>query len=233
MRATRAGGAKRADDAAGPLAAASGSTAALLAERLRGEITGGRLEPGAPLRQDEVAARYGVSRIPVREALRALQAEGLVSYEPNRGATVATFSLDDVLEMLEVRIALECHALRLAVPRMGGPDMEAAAAILAAYDEARDAAAWAEMNWRFHATLYAPCDCRRLLKAVEENYGQSSIFARRYVSAVSGKERPQREHHRLLRLARDGKAEEAAVLLEDHIRDTQRSLRAAGRRRGA
>lgn len=231
MKATQAS-APRAPGAA-PLAAASGSTAALLTEKLRGEITDGRLEQGAPLRQDEIAARYGVSRIPVREALRALQAEGLVAYEPNRGATVATISLDDLLEMLEVRIALECHALRLAVPRMGDADIETAAAILAEYDRAPDAAAWAEMNWRFHATLYAPCDCRRLLKAVEENYGQFGTFARRHVSAVTGKERPQREHHRLLRLAREGKAEEAATLLEEHIRDTQRSLRAAGRRRGA
>ena len=214
-------------------APASGLAAVSVADMLRAEIAAGRLPPGSALRQDELALRFGVSRIPVREALRALQAEGLVDYAPNRGAAVASLPLEEVLEMLEVRLALECHALRLSVPRMADADLDGAAAVLRDYDAAPDPTAWAEMNWRFHWALYAPCDCRRLLKAIEDNYGRFGVFARRHVSAIAGKERPQREHQRLLALAREGKAAAAAALLAAHIRATQRSIRAAARRDGA
>ena len=129
-----------------PPAPSPGLAALSVADLLRAEITAGRLLPGEALRQDEVAGRFGVSRIPVREALRALQAEGLVDYAPNRGAAVARISTEEMLEMLEVRIALECHALRLAVPRMADADAEAAR-ILAEYEAAPGPDAWADMNW--------------------------------------------------------------------------------------
>ncbi len=85
-------------------------------EALRAAISSGELAPGLQLRQDELAARFGTSRIPVREALRQLEAEGFVTFLPNRGAVVSDLSIDEVIELLEIRIALECHALRLAIP---------------------------------------------------------------------------------------------------------------------
>lgn len=209
----------------------SGSTTDVLAEALRRDIAEGRLRPGEPLRQEELALRFGTSRIPVREALRSLQAEGLVNYSPNRGATVTIVSDTEILEMLEVRIALECHALRLAVPHAADSDIAAAKQILEEYDAAPDAQTWAAMNWRFHWTLYLPCDCRRLLDAIERNYGQFNSAARRQISAHAGKERPQREHYRLVALMEKGRADDAATLLEAHIRDTQRSIRAQARGR--
>lgn len=210
---------------------ASGFTTEAVAEALRRDIAIGRLSPGEPLRQEELAARFGTSRIPVREALRSLQAEGLVSYSPNRGATVTLVSDAEIQEMLEVRIALECHALRLAVPNAADSDVATARAILEEYDAAPDAEAWSAMNWRFHWALYLPCDCRRLLDAIERNFGQFNSAARRQISARAGKERPQREHHRLLALVEKGRGEDAARLLEDHIRDTQRDMRARARGR--
>ena len=85
------------------------------------------------------------------------------------------------------------------------------------------------MNWRFHWALYLPCDCQRLLDAIDRNFKHFNSAARTRISEVSGKERPQREHYRLLALAEKGRAEEAASLLRDHIRDTQRSIRAGSR----
>lgn len=208
-----------------------GFTTDILVQALRRDIAEGRLAPGAPLRQEELAARFGTSRIPVREALRALQAEGLVTYSPNRGATVAVVTTEDIVEMLEVRIALECHALRLAIPRLADADIEATRRILSEYDAAPGAAQWSEMNWRFHWSLYRPCDCRRLLDAIERNFKYFHSVARREVSALTGKERPQREHYRLLALAEEGKAREAVELLAEHIRHTQRSIRADARAR--
>lgn len=211
--------------------APSGATTAALVDALRQEISDGRLHPGEPLRQEQLALRFGTSRIPVREALRTLQAEGLVSYSPNRGAIVAIVSDAEIQEMLEVRLALECHALRLAVPNAADADVAHARRILEEYDAAPDPRAWSAMNWSFHWTIYLPCDCRRLLDAIERNFKHFSSAARTKISAVAGKDRPQREHYRLLGLVEKGRADDAAALLAEHIRDTQRSIRARARGR--
>ncbi len=210
-------------------AANSGTTTAALAAALRAEISDGRLQPGEALRQDELAGRFGTSRIPVREALRTLEAEGLITYAPNRGAVVSVVSGQEIQEMLEVRIALECHALQLSVPLAASSDLETMRHILETYDAAPDPKSWSLMNWQFHWALYLPSDCSRLLDAIERNFNQFSSAARLQVSTLSGKERPQREHWKLLKLTEEGKADQAVTLLEHHIRDTQRSIRAAMR----
>ncbi len=212
-----------------PGPAASGETMDALVAALRAEISDGRLAPGTALRQDELATRFGISRIPVREALRMLQAEGLVTYAPNRGAIVAVVTPQEIQEMLEVRIALECHAIRMAVPLVAGSDLETMRDLLQAYDAAPDAGSWSKMNWQFHCSLYRPSECQRLLDAIERNFNRFSSAARLQISALSGKGRPQREHWKLLALTEEGRADQAATLLEQHIRDTQRSIRAAFR----
>ena len=83
---------------------------------LREAILAGVLSPGARLRQEDLAERFGTSRIPVREALRALEYEGLVASEPNRGFTVTELDADDVEEVYDLRIVLESHAVRVALP---------------------------------------------------------------------------------------------------------------------
>src|SRR5689334_18278168 len=111
-----------------------GSTPETVREALRVAISSGDLAPGFQLRQDELAERFGTSRIPVREALRQLEAEGFVTILPNRGAVVADLSVDEVIELLEIRIALECHALRLAIPAMGEMDLDETKKVLRSYD---------------------------------------------------------------------------------------------------
>lgn len=202
----------------------------LVRDELRASILAGELEAGRPLRQDEVAERFGTSRIPVREALRQLESEGLVTFLPNKGVVVKGFSLEDVLELLEIRIALETRALRLAIPNMAVEDLDAAQELLDRYDQSSELAAWGEMNWRFHWTLYLPCARPKLLAMIEANYGHFSRFARAQVSRATGKVRPQQEHHELLRLCRSGEIEPAVDLLGRHIEATQKSLRASLRR---
>ncbi len=201
----------------------------LVRDGLRASILAGEFEAGHQLRQDEVAEQFGTSRIPVREALRQLESEGLVVFHANKGAVVKGLSLEDVLEMLDIRIALETRALKLAIPNMAIEDLDAAQEILDRYDAASEPDAWGEMNWNFHWTLYAPCNRQKLLAMIEANYGHVNRFTRRQVSRAAGKARPQKEHHELLELCRQGKIEQAVELLERHIEQTQKSLQASGR----
>ena len=204
----------------------------IVREGLRRSILAGEIGGGAQLRQDELAERFGTSRIPVREALRQLEAEGLVTIQQNKGAVVASLSVEEVLELLDIRIALESRALSLAVPEMIESDLEAAGAILDSYDGEPDPSEWSEMNWRFHKTLYAPCHRPRLLAMIEANYGQIGRFLRVQVSKATGKDRPQTEHRRILEACRQGRKAEAVNLLEQHIANTQRMVRASLRRKG-
>jgi DNA-binding GntR family transcriptional regulator len=207
-----------------------GSAPDAVREALRLAISLGEFAPGFQLRQDELAERFGTSRIPVREALKQLEAEGFVTFLPNRGAVVSDLSIDEVVELLELRIALECHALRLAIPAMGEVDLDDATKILRSNDKEPEPEKWGAFNWRFHETLYAPCNRPRLLAMIEANYGHVSRFTRALVSRATGKERPQREHYQLLDLCRDGEIEKAVRLLREHIVQTQKTLRSAQRR---
>lgn len=208
-----------------------GSTPDTVREGLRRAIFAGDLVPGAQLRQDELAEQFGTSRIPVREALRQLEAEGLVKLQPNRGAVVSSLSLEEVLELLDIRIALECMALKFAIPNMVDSDLAAAAQILKDYDAAREPQRWGEFNWRFHEALYAPCGRKKLLAMIEANYGHVGRFTRLWVSLAAGKERPQSEHRELVKACRAGKVNAAVKLLEQHITHTKKSLMAAARQR--
>ena len=147
------------------------SAPAMIRDGVRRAILDGVYASGVQLRQDELAERFGTSRIPVREALRQLEAEGLVTIEANKGATVTVLSLPEVLELFEIRAALECRALRLAIPNMIDGDFEAAEAILQDYGALEDPGAWGDINWRFHSLLYAPCALPKLLGMIEANYG--------------------------------------------------------------
>ncbi|OBZ95662.1 transcriptional regulator [Pararhizobium polonicum] len=203
----------------------------LVRDGLREAILSGVYSEGQQLRQDELAEHFGTSRIPVREALRQLESEGLVELQANKGAIVKGVSADDVLEMLDIRIALECRALKLAVPNMAFEDFEIAEQILVEYENASEPAAWGEMNWRFHWALYCPCNRPKLLAMIEANYGHVNRFTRRQVSMATGKTKPQQEHFEMLKLCREGDIDAVVTALEKHIEQTQKSLRAITRRR--
>lgn len=199
-------------------------------EKLRRAILDGEFEAGAQLRQEELAERFGASRIPVREALRQLESEGLVSLLLNKGAVVASLSWEDVSELLEIRIALECRALRLAIPNMIEDDFNTAQKILSAYDATPDPEKWSQMNWRFHESLYVPCNLPRLLGMIEANYGHLGLYLRKQVSIAAGKEDPQRDHYAILEACRHGEVDRAVRLLEDHIVRTKRAISAIARK---
>lgn len=127
-------------------------------EAIRERILRGRYPEGEPLRQDAIGAELGVSRIPVREALRQLEAEGLVIFNPHRGAVVSELSLKQIRELFELRAEIEGDLIRRAVPKMTPEDHARADEILDAYEAALrsgQVSGWGSLNWQFHSTLYA------------------------------------------------------------------------------
>src|SRR2546430_8760607 len=135
------------------------SLTSAVADKLREEIIRGTIPEGAQLRQDAIAMQYQVSRIPVREALRQLDAEGLITIVPNRGAIVPALSPTDIEELFTIRSLLEPEILKHSIPRLTEADFSDAGAILSKYeDELRreeHLSTWGRLNWQFHSTLYS------------------------------------------------------------------------------
>lgn len=202
-------------------------------ERLREDILAGVLPAGTQLRQAALAARFDASRIPVREALRQLEAEGLVRHQLHRGAVVVGMSTEEICELLDIRIALECHAAKLAVPNMVASDFDAMERILAEYTSADTVAEWAEHNRRFHLALSAPANNRRLRRLIEEFCLNTDRYTHVAMSAATGKDHPQADHYRILEACRVRDAARVVALLEAHILETRRDLLAAARGREA
>lgn len=196
---------------------------------LRSAIADGTFATGAKLSQDGIASMFGTSRIPVREALRQLESEGLVEIVPNRGAVVAGLSFVEAIDVMDIRIGLECRALELAVPNLLESDLAAAEQVLEAYDRASRPEHWGEMNRRFHQILYEPCDRPRLVALIETNVSHISRFARTHISRLTGKGEPQRDHHDIVAACRRGDPERAARALRDHLLRTQKVLLSAAR----
>lgn len=151
-------------------------------EDLRTRILTGDFPAGHQLRQDAIAGEYNVSRIPVREALQRLDAEGLVSFQPHKGAVVSQLSLDEIEELFEVRKLLECDLLRHAVPRLTPADLKSVEDILMVYDEAfraGDVSKWGELNREFHDRLYRASNRPKTLEIVRMIGNNTVRFTKR------------------------------------------------------
>lgn len=193
------------------------STPDLIADALREAIVGGIFQEGQSLRQDEIATQFGVSRIPVREALRQLEAEGLVTLHLNRGAMVSALSPAEAQEIFEIRSALEVKAIQLAIPKLTPSDLEKASEILAQTDQVTDAGMLAKLNWEFHATLYTTAERPRLLTIIKTLHLNVDRYVRLQMSQMDYLERSQKEHYQLLEACQQHDTKAAVRLLKRHI----------------
>lgn len=183
-----------------------------LAER----IISGAIEAGSRLRQDHVAEEFGASHVPVREAFRLLESQGLVVSEPRRGVRVAGFTLEEVREVAEMRAALEALALRNAFPHMTKAILDTAEDANRAGDRARDVHAWEEANRNFHRIILTPCGMPRLLKAIDDLQTASARFL--FSGWRAEWEAPtNRDHRAILDALRAGQADVAAIVLARHV----------------
>lgn len=204
----------------------TGDRAAQIASHLRAEIISGAFAPGESLRQEELAARFQVSRMPVRDSLRILEQEGLVDVPTNRGARVAPLDQTDFLEISEMRRVAEVLALKHAIPELTNRQIEQATAI---QDEAEAAGPerFGELNKAFHRALIAPCGWPRLLAHID---GLSDLTERYLCFAVAElkyAERSHTEHRALIEACARRDSEAACALLAAHIEAASKELLAA------
>lgn len=198
-----------------------------LAER----IVSGALVPGEHLRQDHVAAEFRSSHVPVREAFRRLEAQGLVAVAPNRGVRVAPLEPGDVLEVSEMRAALESLALRHAIPRMSTEALDASRALARGYTAATSVAEQITTNQQFHWSLVAPCAMPRLLNSIADLHRASSRQLHAACRLLDWRARSPDEHDTLLSLVAqarrtEARAEAACHLLSEHILAAGRAVSA-------
>lgn len=199
---------------------------------LKQAILSGALAPGTPLRQEELAGRFEVSRMPIREALRQLEAQGLVDFEPHRGAIVVEITLADAADNFAIRGALEPQALRFSLPNLAEADFTLADELIAEIDGEEDPARMGELNRRFHMTLYAGAGLPRLLSLTEQHLVAADRYLRFHL-ATDG-DMGQAEHRALVAACRAGDEAEALAVLARHLGRANAALTAffAGRSGG-
>ena len=205
-----------------------------IALALEDDIVSGRIEAGSVLRQEQLSERFGVSRTPIREALRRLAALGLVSFVPNRGVRVRTLSRDELREAFLVRAELESLATELAVPRMTEEDLAALDAAEKRFGEltvelrtkarkgiedASLAVEWMASNYAFHDVIYAAAGApyvERMAKGARRTFiGQITWVARAELDDLY--ERNDREHRAILAAIAAGSGAGAKALARQHV----------------
>ncbi|HEX4247145.1 MAG TPA: GntR family transcriptional regulator [Pseudonocardia sp.] len=200
---------------------------AVLAE-LRRAIIEGDLAPGSQLIQEAVAESLGVSRVPVREAMRILQGEGQISYTPHRGYFVTELSLDELEEIRRIRELLEEEAVVKAMPNLRDEDI---AAMAEAYEEmdragaAGDISAMNAAHTRFHFALLSASGMTRLLKILRQLWDAADPYRAVYHGEAASRRTAQDQHAALLRAAEQRDTERAVKILDAHRQQTIDRLR--------
>lgn len=188
-----------------------------IAEQLRAELLAGKIKPGAPLPQEDLAARFAVSRIPVRDALRILSAEGLVNMTPNRGANVITLSRHDVRELYELRVLLECDCLERAARAVTDDKLAEIDRVRKRADLDAGTPNWAIGDWAFHEALYRIAGRQRQVALIHALRQTCQIFVGSYGTLTTKRPRWLSEHKLIVDHLRQGEPDLAVSVLRRHI----------------
>lgn len=199
------------------------SLAGAVMERLREQILNGELREGQQLRQDAIATEFQISRIPVREALSHLAAEGLITIVANRGAVVSSLAPEEIEQLFETRAVLECYMLRCAIPNLEESDFQKAEAILKNFEDSveRDAEVvnWGSMNWNFHSTLYIPANRPAMLSFIKTLNNNCDRYTRLHLVFTRSLHQAGEAHRDLLKACRSRNPDVASAALWRHITD--------------
>ncbi|CAI8717174.1 GntR family transcriptional regulator [Pseudomonas sp. IT-P12] len=181
----------------------------------------GRYRKGDRLIAEDIAGEIGMSRMPVREAFRRLDAQGLVTLRPNRGAIVSGLDIDELHEVFEMRSALEGLAVRVAVAHIGERQLAALERLLDEMDDYRDESAeWVSRHRKFHEYLCSLSGRPRLLKQISALYSLIEAPMRLWLQHVDKPLSARQEHAVILDAIRAGNAEQAEAVVREHIEGT-------------
>ncbi|MFF2632638.1 GntR family transcriptional regulator [Microbacterium sp. NPDC058021] len=204
-----------------------GDAGARIADGIRSRIIAGAYPPGTRIRQEDVAAEFGASRVPVREAIRQLEYEGLVTVVPNSGAWVSHLTLAECEEIYQMRERLEPLLLRYSAPQLDADDLGHLAELAQRIsDVGDDTDAFLELDREFHLASYATAQTSQLDPLVRKLWNTTAPYRRAYVSSWDANARriAHDEHHLMVAALKDGDLEEAERVLGGHIRRTRRHL---------
>lgn len=210
-----------------------------LAQSLQERILNGELKEGDPLVQETLAEQYDVSRMPVREALRQLEAAGLVAMHTHKGAVVTALPIEEIGELFELRALLECEILARAIPHLTAANAEASRAVLAQLEDAYgrgDVACWGALNWAFHRSLYEVAGRVQTFGLVQAVNLKTDRYIRLQLQIIGpgAVAEAEAEHRELLRFCETGNAKAAVPYLRKHVLKAGQALTAALRdHRGA
>ena len=203
-------------------------------QKLRDAILNGIFRPGQMLRQDEVAARLGVSRSPLREALPRLEADGIVVLHPRRGYAVASLDPKQITEVFDLRCLLETELARRSIVRRTEADIAVVYGIaseMAALAEHADPesdpeslARWFDLNMRFHTVLLTPADCPHHLRALDHSRNLIESYIRTETSLTGDLIEAQQEHIQLAQAFVMGDAAKFVTLTREHSEHTRGRL---------
>ncbi|MFE0646431.1 GntR family transcriptional regulator [Streptomyces sp. NPDC058877] len=197
-------------------------------EELRRAITSGELKPGDPIRQEALAARFEVSRVPLREALKALEAEGLVVHHVHRGYFVAELSVEDLEEIYRIRELLETEAVRTAVRGMPEGTVSALEHIQQQVERAAeegDVAAMAEANRLFHFTLIEASGMPRLVRLITSLWDATDAYRSLYYTEPPHRQQAVEEHRAVISALHRGDEDATVHRLDQHRSHAVAALR--------
>lgn len=194
------------------------TTAAEVARVLRRRILGGHYRGGEFLRQEAIAQELGVSRVPVREALSMLEAEGILLHEKYRGAVVPELSLAEIDEIYRLRALIEPYLLEAAIPNITPELIAQTHQLVDRSEKVTDVKEWAELNWDFHRMLYLPANLPLAIKVLESLLMRADRYLKMQQELSDETRRESVDRHRqILRLIERGDARGAIAALREHI----------------
>ncbi|MDF0733699.1 GntR family transcriptional regulator [Pseudomonas entomophila] len=197
----------------------------VIEERLRSAILDGRLPPGTALRQQELAGLFGVSRMPVREALRQLEAQSLLKVVMHKGAVVAPLIGEDAVDTYALRVLLETEALRQSIPHLDADDIARARGYIHQLENETRHAEIGRLNRLFHLSLYGKAHNQKLLRMIEIELNEEERFLRFHLSSMGLGKLTQDDHIALVDAASDKLVDEAVQVLERHLHGAARAIR--------
>jgi DNA-binding GntR family transcriptional regulator len=204
----------------------TGAAGARIAAEIREAILTGRYGPGDRIRQEDLADRHGASRLPVRDALRMLEGEGLITVVPNTGAWVSRLELAECQEMYQIRERIEPLLLRYSMPYLIPQDVDEFRSLVAAMEATDDVEEFVALDRRFHLGTYKRAHTSLLGETVLRLWNRTQHYRRAYsrMFAAEGDRSVHHEHHLLVHALARGDTESAEQVLAGHIRRTRIEL---------